>query len=161
MMNAKPIWAAVLLTSTLALQACGGGADEAAPTATEGVPGLSVSNGRLVLAPVAGNPAAVYFDVAYEGERGLTIRRADVAGAKSATLHDYGEYDSKVQMMEALPIGIKKGDKLSFEPGKRHVMAFDVSPDLKPGGTTEVTLTVSGGDKLSFPVTVKAAGDER
>lgn len=161
MMNAKPVWAAMLLVSSLALQSCGGGADEATPTEVEGVPGLSVSNGRMVLAPVAGNPAAVYFDLTYEGDRGLTIRRADVAGAKSAMLHDYGEYDSKVQMMEALPIGIKKGDKLSFEPGKRHVMAFDVSPDLKPGDSTEVTLTVSGGDKYSFPVTIKAAGDER
>ncbi|KUO52122.1 MAG: hypothetical protein APF82_03650 [Sphingomonadales bacterium BRH_c42] len=160
-MKANRIWAAAILGATLALQACGGGADEAAPTDVEGVPGLSVSNGRMVLAPVAGNPAAVYFDLAYEGDRGLTIRRADVAGAKSAMLHDYGEYEFKVQMMEALPIGIKKGDKLSFEPGKRHVMAFDISPDLKPGGTTEVTLTVSGGDKYTFPVTIKAAGDER
>lgn len=160
-MKANRIWAAAILGATLALQACGGGADEAAPTDVEGVPGLSVSNGRMVLAPVAGNPAAVYFDLAYEGDRGLTIRRADVAGAKSAMLHDYAEYDSKVQMMEALPIGITKGDKLSFEPGKRHVMAFDISPDLGPGGTTEVTLTVSGGDKYTFPVTIKAAGDER
>lgn len=160
-MNAKPICAAVLLVSSFALQACGGGADKAAPPEVEGVPGLSVNNGRMVLAPVAGNPAAVYFDLAYDGDRGLTIRRADVAGAQSALLHDYGEYDFKVQMMEALPIGIKKGDKLSFEPGKRHVMVFEVSPELKPGGTTEVTLTVSGGDKHSFPVTIKAAGDER
>lgn len=160
-MKANRIWAAAILATTLALQACGSGADDAAPTEVEGVPGLSVSNGRMVLAPVAGNPAAVYFDLAYEGDRGLTIRRADVAGAKSAMLHDYAEYDSKVQMMEALPIGITKGDKLSFEPGKGHVMAFDISPDLKPGGTTEVTLTVSGGDKYTFPVTIKAAGDER
>lgn len=160
-MNAKLIYAAAILATTLTLQACGGGAEEAAPTEVDGVPGLSVSNGRMVLAPVAGNPAAVYFDLAYDGDRGLTIRRADVAGAKSAQLHDYGEYNYKVQMMEALPIGIKKGDKLSFEPGIKHVMAFDVSPDLKPGGTTEVTLTVSGGDTHSFPVTIKAAGDER
>ena len=82
-----------------------------------------VENGRLVLAPVAGNPAAVYFDLTYDGERALTIRRADVAGAESAMLHDYGEYDGKVQMLEALPIGITKGDKIKFEPGNKHVMA--------------------------------------
>lgn len=152
--------ATLLVGASLALSACGGNEApvEAEP---EGVPGMSVENARMVLAPVAGNPAAIYFDLTYEGDRGLTIRRADVADAESALLHDYGEYDFKVQMMEALPIGIKKGDKVVFEPGSKHVMAFNVSPDLKPGDTTEVTLTVSGGDKYSFPAEVRAAGEDR
>ena len=157
----KNNWAAILLASTFVLAGCGDGADPVAEAETDGVPGMSVTNGRLVLPPVAGNPAAVYFDLTYEGERGLSIRRADVAAAQAAMLHDYGEYDYKVQMMEALPIGIKKGDKLSFEPGGKHVMAFDLSPDLKAGDTTEVTLTVVGGDKYSFPAEVRAAGEER
>ena len=151
---------ALLAGASLVLTACGGNEApvEAEP---EGVPGMSVENARMVLAPVAGNPAAVYFDLSYDGDRGLTIRRADVADAESAMLHDYGEYDFKVQMMEALPIGIKKGDKITFEPGAKHVMAFNVSPDLEPGDTTEVTLTVSGGDKYSFPAEVRAAGEDR
>ena len=40
-------------------------------------------------------------------------------------------------------------------------MAMNVSPDLEPGDTTEVTLTVSGGDKFSFPAEVRAAGEDR
>jgi hypothetical protein len=40
-------------------------------------------------------------------------------------------------------------------------MAMDVSPDLKPGGTTEATVIVSGGGRQSFPVEIRAAGDER
>lgn len=151
---------ALLAGASLAVSACGGN-EAPVETEPEGVPGMSVENARMVLAPVAGNPAAVYFDLSYDGDRGLTIRRADVADAESAMLHDYGEYDFKVQMMEALPIGIKKGDKVSFEPGAKHVMAMNVSPDIKPGDTTEVTLTVSGGDKFSFPAEVRAAGEDR
>lgn len=159
-MKIKSTVAAMMLASCLGLTAC---SEAEAPVQTEekGVPGISVSNARMVLPPVAGNPAAVYFDLAYDGDRGLTIRRADVAGAESAMLHDYGEIDSKTTMMEALPIGIKKGDKLSFEPGSKHVMAMNVSPDLKPGGTTEVTLTVSGGGTYTFPAEIRAAGEER
>jgi len=157
----KKTWAALILASSLTVASCGGGTEEVAEVAPEGVPGMSVENGRLVLAPVSGNPAAVYFDLTYDGERGLTIRRADVAGAESAMLHDYGEYDGKVQMMEALPIGIKKGDKVVFEPGSKHVMAFGIPEELAPGDTAEVTLTVSGGDKYTFEATVQAAGDER
>ena len=160
-MEMKNVWAVALLGSCLSLGACGDTSEEAVEIAPESVPGMNVENGRLVLPPVAGNPAAVYFDLTYDGERALTIRRADVAGADSAMLHDYGEYDGKVQMMEALPIGIRKGDKLKFEPGNKHVMAFGLPEDTSPGDLIEVTLTVSGGDKYTFEATAQAAGDER
>ena len=56
---------------------------------------------------------------------------------------------------------LKKGDKVEFKPGDLHVMAMGVSPDLQPGGTTEVTLTVSGGNKHTFDAEIRAAGEER
>ena len=159
-MKFKAFGGAILLASTLTLAACGSN-EPAAETAPEGVPGMSVQNARMVLNAVEGQPAAVYFDLNYDGDRGLTIRRADVTEAESATIHDYGEYDRKMQMMEALPIGIKKGDKISFEPGAKHVMAFNLDPSVQAGGKAEITLTVSGGDKFSFPADVRAAGEER
>lgn len=158
---------AAALSLTLALGACSGDAGEAdgaqaGAVAGEGtIPGMTIANARLVLAPVAGNPAAVYFDLAYEGEKGLTIRRADVAQAQSAMLHQYGEYDFKVQMMEALPIPLTKGTKVEFKPGDLHVMAMEPDAALKPGDTVEVTLTVSGGMTHTFPAEVRAAGEER
>lgn len=146
---------------SLALAGCSD--DTAAPNEpVEGqVPGMTVENARMVLNAVSGNPAAVYFDLTYEGDRGLTIRKAEVAEAGSTTLHDYGEYDFKVQMMEALPIAITRGSEVAFKPGGLHVMAFDPSEQLKPGDKAEVTLTVSGGGKHTFEADVLAAGDER
>ena len=148
------------IAATLALAACGGEAE--APAKVEGsIPGMNVENARMVLNAVEGNPAAVYFDLKYEGDRGLTIRKAEVAQAGSTTMHDYGEYDFKVQMMEALPIAITKGTEVNFKPGGLHVMVFEPSPELKPGGKAEVTLTVSGGDTHKFAADILAAGDER
>lgn len=160
-MNIKFLGAALLATSTFSLTACGGTEQPIAEAEPEGVPGMSVSNARVVLPPVAGNPAAVYFDLAYDGERGLTIRKAEVAGAESAMLHDYNEHEGKMQMMEALPIGIKKGSKIEFKPGAAHVMAFGFSPDLQAGDSTDVTLTVSGGGTYTFPAEIRSAGEER
>lgn len=154
-------WAPLALTiAGLGLSACGETAEQA-PAAEEGIPGLTISNARMVLAPVEGNPAAVYFDLAYDGERSVALNRGTVEGATSATFHDYGEYDFQVQMMDMLPLPLKKGDKVSFEPGGKHLMAMGVSPELEPGGTTEVTITVSGGKSQTFPAGIKAAGDER
>ncbi|MGN6499194.1 MAG: copper chaperone PCu(A)C [Tsuneonella sp.] len=153
--------AAALAISAVSLASCGGNAEQPAAQTVKGVPGMTISNARMVLAPVAGNPAAVYFDLAYEGDDNLALSRASVKGAKSAMFHDYGEWSGQRQMMDMLPLPIKKGDKLSFAPGGKHIMATGVSPDLKPGGTTEVTITVSGGATQTFSAPIKAAGDER
>ena len=157
----RTLIAAALLTATFGLSSCGESPEQPAVDQTIGIPGMKISNARMVLAPVPGNPAAVYFDLDYEGDRGVALNRAEVKGAKSAMFHDYGDYAGKVQMMDMLPVPLKKGDKLEFKPGGKHLMAMEVSPDLKPGGTTEATVIVSGGARQTFPVEIRAAGDER
>ncbi|WP_454599361.1 copper chaperone PCu(A)C [Qipengyuania sp. SM2507] len=159
----KPVYAALLLAGTgLTLAACSDGAgtpvEDAAP---DGIAGLEITNARMMLPPVEGNPAALYFDIAYDGERNLAIRNADVAGADRAELHDMMEYDFEMTMGEMPPLMMRPGDRVSFEPGGKHVMAFDLSPELAAGGTTEITLIAAGGDKHSFEVPIQAAGDER
>lgn len=153
---------AMVMGMSMTLAACG---DEAAPPAEapaeDVIEGVTIENARMVLAPVSGNPAAVYFDFAYSGDRAFSLGRVAVEGAESAVMHQFGEYDFKVQMMEALPIPVTNGTTLEFKPGDLHVMAFEVSPDLTPGTTTEVTLTVSGGRKHTFPAEVRAAGEDR
>lgn len=153
--------AAGLAAAMLGLAACGDAAEAPAEAVAGQVPGLTITNARLVLAPVAGNPAAVYFDIAYEGEQGLTIRKADVEGAGMTMMHDYGEYDFKVQMMEALPVALTKGAKVEFKPGGLHVMAMEPAATLKPGDKVKVTLTMSGGTTQVFEADVRAAGEER
>ena len=146
-----------LLAMPLALTGCD--TQEEVAAETDGIPGIEIANARMVLNAVEGNPAAVYFDIAYEGDRNLTIRAADVEGAESAALHSYGEWEGQVQMMDALPVPLKTGETVSFKPGDLHVMAMNPSSALQPGRTAEVTLTVAGGDKISFPATIQAAGD--
>lgn len=145
----------------LGLTACSDGESAATEAAAGQVPGMTITNARMVLAPVAGNPAAVYFDLSYEGEKGLAIRKADVEGSGSTMIHDYGEYDFKVQMMEALPVALTKGTKVAFEPGGLHVMAMAPPASLKPGDSVDVTLTMSGGATQTFAAEVRAAGEER
>ena len=157
----KTLLAAVALAAgTLSLSACSG-AEETAPKAGENPTGLVVSNARLLLPPVAGNPAAVYFDLRNDGKRAIAVRSADVAGAKTASMHDMMEYNREMTMADMGPLNVPQGKTIKFEPGGKHVMAFDLSPELKAGGRTELTLTVAGGDKASFDVPVEAANAER
>jgi copper(I)-binding protein len=145
---------------SLALVACSQ-SDQETTAVDENPTGLTVSNARLLLPPVAGNPAAVYFELKNEGERAVAVRRADIADAKSASMHDMMEYNREMTMADMGPMTIKQGETIKFEPGGKHVMAFGLSPELKAGGRTEMTLTIAGGDKVSVEVPVQPAGAER
>lgn len=150
-----------LAASSLILTACAGEEKQVAQEASAGVPGLEVTNARLVLPPVTGNPGAVYFDIANNGERSIAIRNAEVTGAARAEMHEMSEWSLKEVMGEMGPLILQPGAQESFKPGARHVMAFELSPKLKAGGSTEVTLIAAGGKKATFPARIVAAGDDR
>lgn len=156
----RTLFAAALAAGSLTLAACSG-AEPEAPAAEENPTGLAVSNARLILPAVTGNPAAVYFDLRNDGARTVAVRSADIADAKSASMHDMMEYNREMTMADMGPLNVPKGETIKFEPGGKHVMAFELSPDLKAGAKTELTLTIAGGDKASFEVPVEAANAAR
>jgi periplasmic copper chaperone A len=130
---------------------------EAAPEAPEGI---SVTDGRLNLPGVAGNPASVYFTITNDGAEMQLIRSAYVEGAESAMLHETSEWSGQVDMQEISGAQVQAGETVSFEPGGKHVMVMGLDPMPSPGGEVEVTLTFARGDKVSFPARVLAPGDD-
>ena len=152
------------LAATTALAACGeepvettyGQQDEAGV-----IPGLEVSNAKLVLAAVEGNPAAIYLDVAYSADKPIALSGAEVEGAKEAEIHATMEWAGKMEMNKANPIAMKNGDKLSFVPGENHIMVFEPSADWKAGDTVKASLRLAGARTHDFEATVQGAGEER
>ena len=154
------------------LAACSGGGDAPArqtETGTEagaqaGAPAadaLAVSNARVVLAPVAGNPAAAYFDLAYSGADGVSLTGVAIEGAGMTMIHDYAENAGKMQMVMADKVALATNAPVSFAPGGLHVMAMDPGSALTPGATAKLTLTLSDGSSKTLEAPVRAAGDER
>lgn len=152
---------AALAFATFGLTACG--SDEAAEAEANDTSqeGISITDGRLILPAVSGNPAAVYFNVHNDGERDRFIRAASVEGAQSAALHQMAMWNGEMTMQEEFQVPVPAGSELKFEPGGLHVMANDVADTIAAGGQTEVTITFVGGKTATFPVEVRAAGDER
>ena len=136
--------------------ACGEAPEPAAagPAAPEGI---SVTNARLMLPAVAGNPGAVYFDIANSGTSNRMLRAASVKGATSAMMHT----TSADSMQETLQIMVPSGETVKFEPGGTHVMAMGLADTVVAGSKADVTLTFVGGLTATFPAEVRAAGDER
>lgn len=154
-------FAALLSTALITgLAACGKEPDsptasnEATLSGPDAKPGLVASDGKLVLPVIAGRPAAVYFTVRNDGGEPVTLAAVHVAGAAKAQMHQTN--GGTMGAVETLPID--PGASVVFAPGGLHVMAFDLSDKLKAGGTAELTLTFSDGDKLSMPLQVEKMG---
>lgn len=143
--------------SVLALAACGGAKDEdkAAPTAApEAKPGIAVSNGKMILPAVSGNPGGVYFTLENSGTNTVSIASIAIDGVGKSEVHQ--TIGGKMKPVDRLDVEGKT--TLKFERGGLHVMAFDLDSKLKAGGTTEMTVTFSDGDKVSAPLMLEAMG---
>lgn len=155
---------AAVLAATVTLAAC----EDEAPYSTYGqqdeagvIPGLEVSDAKLVLAPIEGNPAAIYAEISYSGDKLLAISGAEVEGAKNAEVHQTMEWEGKMAMNKANPIPVKKGEKLSLVPGEAHIMAFELPAGLKAGDKVKASLRLAGARTHDFEATVQEAGEER
>ncbi len=143
---------AVLIT-TVMVGGCKGAEQPAAAASSAPVdkPGVTITAARLVLPAVPGNPGAAYFALDNQSKDTVAIINIAVAGAGKAEIHTP---DMKiVDHAEAEP-----STTLTFEPGKVHVMVYDVAPDLKAGGEAELTLVFGDGEKVSVPAKIQGAG---
>ena len=145
------------------LGACADKADAPAQEATPAAAaaGLTVSNARVVLPPVVGNPAAVYFDLAWAGASGVTLDAVEVEGAGMTMIHDYATTDGKMKMVMVDSVSLTPGTPVTFAPGGLHVMALEPAGVPSPGGAAKITLTLSDGTVTTIDAPVRAAGDER
>jgi copper(I)-binding protein len=160
-MKSAILASAALALGSFGLAACGEEATAEAEPSDTAPEGISVTDGRLILPAVGGNPGAVYFTVHNDGERDSFIRAASVEGARSAVLHQTSAMNGEPSMDEIFQTPVPGGSELKFEPGGLHVMAGGLAETLAAGGNTEVTLTFIGGKTATFPVEIRAAGDER
>lgn len=150
---------ALLGLSALSLGACQQQPAETAEAtaAPEAKPGLAVTDGRLILPVVGGNPAGIYFTLTNTGDKPGALAAVSIDGAAKAEMHE-----TKGGTMSPVPqIEVPAGGTVKFEPGALHVMAFDLDAKLVAGGTAEMTLTFADGDKLSAPLKIesRAGGD--
>jgi len=150
-----------LVLGTLALAGCDSQPKQAAARPNPKAPeGISITDARLVLPAVKGNPGAVYFTVHNDSSTAETISAASVKGAKSAMIHQ-STMANGVASMDMVPqVTVPAMGTLAFKPGGLHVMAMDLDDGLVKGGTTEVSLTF-GNDRADFPAEILAAGDAR
>lgn len=112
------------------------------------------------LAAVPGRPAAGYFELAIEDDLGALVSVTSPQ-ARRVEMHETMSAGNMTSMRPLARIPVRKGERLSFAPGGRHLMLFDVDPNIRPGGRIMLVLHFERGGAsrpLSFQV-VSAGGE--
>ncbi len=141
-------------------------AETAAPASAEAVegptaaPGLQLGDARVQLPAVPGRPAVAYFtlNAGADAKGALVAVHADHFAR--AEMHQSRMEGGAMTMDPVDRVALMPGKPVIFAPGGYHVMLFDGDGTLKPGGTTELTLTLDSGDKISGTAKVTATGGD-
>ena len=143
-----------MLAAVLALGACHKAPTPDAAPQTQVKAGIVLSDGRLVLPAVKGNPAAAYFTLANQAGAAAHVVKVEVAGASSAEMHE----TAGGQMRATPELDINPGQHMLFSPGGRHVMVFGLPASVKPGDKLELTLHFRSGHIATTQLKAESAG---
>lgn len=142
--------------ASLALLAATSCAEPKSPTATAAAGEVAISNGKLVLPAVSGNPAAAYFTLTNGTAETVSLAAVSVEGSVKSEMHQ----TSSGSMSPITTLNMGPGASVSFERGGKHVMVFNPARSLKPGASAKLTVTFSGGKTASAPLAVESAGGD-
>ncbi len=157
----------IVSLSAVALALCGCGqktddptanASDSAASSPENAPGVSVSDGTVRLPAVSGAPGVAYLTVAQGSGPVRKIAGVYVEGAERAEMHETVTENGISSMRPVKDVALETGKTIAFKPGGLHIMLFGVADTLKAGGTTEITITLDNGDKVSAPAKIESIG---
>jgi len=135
------------LALALATTACGKGHERGA------------NDAWIRLPAVAGRPAAAYFTL-HGGATPATLLAVSTPAAKRTELHEsMAGHAGMMRMTPLARVDVPADGTVTFAPAGRHVMLFDVSPDVKPGGSAVLTFTFADGPTLKTTARVLGPAD--
>ena len=140
--------AALIMLASIGLSACDRPSGPAA---------VSVSNAAINLPAVRGRPASGYFELQPTPDQGA-LMSVTSPHARRIEMHETVQEGGMSAMRAMQRVVIKDGKPISFQPGGRHLMLFDLDPSLEPGQETQLTFHFEKGEPLTAKAAVRAAG---
>lgn len=127
--------------------------------ACQNAPDATVTDATVRLPAVKGNPGAAYFTL-HGSDKDRTLVKITSPVVGNAEMHDM-KTENGMMMMVPIEGGLKlpKGSTISFQSGGKHVMLFDMKPELKSGDSISLTFEFADGSKETATAKAAAAGD--
>ena len=119
---------------------------------------LYVDHAWVRLNAVANGPAAAYFTL-HGGPAPATLISVATDTAVRAEMHQSMDQGGIATMTPITSVAIPAKTLVRFAPGGRHVMLFNVNPEIKAGGAMNFTFTFADSERILQTASVIAAGD--
>ena len=100
---------------------------------------------RLPAAP--GRPGAGYLTI-HGGATDRTVVRITADQALRSEMHESMSGGGHMTMRPLASVPVPAGQEVTFAPGGRHLMLYDLDARAKPGTSTLLTLTFENGQRL-------------
>jgi periplasmic copper chaperone A len=120
---------------------------------------LEAGKAWVRLPAVSGNPGAAYFTLT-GGDKSDVLLGVTTPAALRAEMHESGKDASGMMAMAPIKdLAVAPRAAVTFAPGGRHVMLFDLGPAVKAGQRIPLTLSFASGKRLEVQAMVVGAGD--
>ncbi|OQW71402.1 MAG: hypothetical protein BVN33_15805 [Proteobacteria bacterium ST_bin13] len=119
---------------------------------------LFVDKGYVRLPAVKGNPGVAYFTV-HGGDADTKLLSVTAPSVIKTELHESMMSGSMASMAPVADLPVPAKAKLTFAPGGKHVMLFNINGAVKPGGAMKLIFTFSNNLRIEYDAPVIAAGD--
>jgi periplasmic copper chaperone A len=121
-------------------------------------PELAADHAWIRLPAVSRNPGAAYLTL-HGGAEKATLLAVSTPVALRAEMHESMQHGAMTEMTPLPQVDVDPRTDLTFAPGGKHVMLFDMNPALKPGGEAPLLLKFADGRSLTVQAKLVAAGD--
>ena len=118
---------------------------------------IRVENGYVRLPAVAGRPGVAYFTL-HGGTEDARLLSVTAPSVIKSELHESMTSGQMSSMAPIANVPLPAKAELTFAPGGKHVMLFDINRSVKPGDTMPLIFTFSNNLKIQYDAPVIAAG---
>jgi copper(I)-binding protein len=116
-------------------------------------------NAWVRLPAVAGNPGVAYFTI-HGGSEPATLLAVSAPFAIRSEMHENMKgHDGMMTMAPLKQVAVAPKTDVTFAPGGRHVMLFDMAPTLQPGARAPIRLSFADGKNIEVQAIIIGAGD--
>ncbi len=121
---------------------------------------LGVDDAWVRLPAVSSRPGAAYFTVK-GGADATSLLGVSSPAAVRTELHEMKHEGGMMTMTPLKDVAIPAGSTVKFEPGGKHVMLYDISPEVRAGGKIPLRLAFANGKTIEVEAELRAPGQEK
>ncbi len=121
---------------------------------------LGVEDAWVRLPAVSSRPGAAYFTVK-GGNEATSLLAISSPAAVRTELHEMKHEGGMMTMAPIKDVAIPAGGTVRFEPGGKHVMLYDLSPEVRAGGKIPLRLAFANGKTIEVEAELRAPGQEK